>query len=182
MFIDRDFFSFVSVSHCPLAMGFFSELCPDVQNITWGRRAVIVSPFITTSAPYLPASPTFGSSNEVPSVFELLGMKSSKAGWRQGWEPRQQGHSSSHYGKQLQLWDAAAICISDLKRSLSVRADGRSGCRHHLPGFAGWWQLETLSSSSPTTHSPSCKTGGKNAIVLKIKLDCVATYCKTLFF
>lgn len=35
--------------------------------------------------------------------------------------------------------------------------------------------------SSPTTHSPPCKTGGKNAIVLKIKLDCVATYCKTLF-
>lgn len=59
-----------------------------------------------------------------------------------------------------------------------------------------WWQKRMQASfaglcwvvaagdflfSSPTTHSPPCKTGGKNAIVLKIKLDCVATYCKTLF-
>lgn len=167
MFIDRDFFSFLGVSHCPLAMGFFSESCPDVQNITWGRRAVIVSPFITTSAPYLPASPTLGSSNEVPSVFEVLGMKSSKAGWSQGWEPRQQGHSSSHYGKQLQLWEAAGICISYLKRSLSVRADGRSGCRHHLPGFAGWWQLETLSSRLLQPTAPHAKQEVKMPLSLK---------------
>lgn len=48
-----------------------------------------------------------------------------------------------------------------------------------LQGFAG--QVVAAGDSlfsSPTTHRPSCKTGGKNAIVLKIKLDCVATYCK----
>jgi hypothetical protein len=34
---------------------------------------------------------------------------------------------------------------------------------------------------SSTTHRPSCKAGGKNAIVLKIKLACGATYCKIFF-
>ena len=35
--------------------------------------------------------------------------------------------------------------------------------------------------SSPTTHRPSHKTGGKNAVVLKIKAGCAATYCKNFF-
>lgn len=47
-------------------------------------------------------------------------------------------------------------------------------------GFVGLWQLGAL-FSSPTTHRPSHKTGGKNAIVLKIKLGCAATYCREIF-
>lgn len=98
-----EFFSLLGISHCPVATGIFSESRPDVQNIIWSQRAVIISPFITTSAPPLPVSSTLGSSNEVPSVFELLGIKSSKAGWCLGWERHQQGNSSLLYEKQLQL-------------------------------------------------------------------------------
>lgn len=126
---------------------------------------------------YLPSSPlllhpvsvssTLGSSNEVPSVFELLGIKSSKAGWRQGWERHQQGNSSLLYEKQLQLCYAAAICIPCFKRSLSVRGDGRSGCRHHLPGFAGWWQLETLSPHLLQPTAPHTKQEVKMPLSLK---------------
>lgn len=73
-----------------------------------------------------------------------------------------------------------AILLS--KRSLSECGIGENGCSHHFQWFC--WAVAAGDSlfSSPTTHRPSHKTGGKNAIVLKIKPCCAATYCKTFFF
>jgi hypothetical protein len=79
--------------------------------------------------------------------------------------------------EKLQLF-ARLVSKDDFQNA----ALGGNGCSHHFQGLCWAVAAGNALFSSPTTHRPSRKAGGKNAVLLKIKLGCVATYCKIFFY
>lgn len=83
-----------------------------------------------------------------------------------------------HHETQVLFGEAAAIRNSPFKKDRFQNvALGANGSIRHFQGFCWAVAAGDALFSSPTTHRPSHKTGGKNAVVLKIKPCCVATYC-----
>lgn len=182
MFIDRDFFFFCKRFSLPPSYGFLFRVVPRCTEYYLGPES---SHCISLHHHFrsIPACFAFFRLLQWSSFcFRGAGDEEFKGGLAPGLGTASAGT------QQFALWKAIAALRGCRNLHFIFKKITFSTCwwqKWMQASFAGLcWVVAAGDSlfSSPTTHSPSCKTGGKNAIVLKIKLDCVATYCKTLFF